>query len=131
LEIKNYASVSGRRIFIPFNILNKRKRTPPKVKDRKTEVVINTAFIDTDEVIYEVPSYFEVEHLPESVSFDSDFGSYSAKITKEENKITYVRTLKFNKDTYPAERYVDLLKFYKEIVRADKMKLVILGEDRP
>jgi predicted Zn-dependent peptidase len=39
--------------------------------------------------------------------------------------------LKFNKNTYPAERYDDLLKFYKKIVRADKMKLVILGEDRP
>ena len=131
LEIKNYASVSGKRIFIPFNILNKRKRTPPKVKNRKTEVVISIAFIDTDEIIYEVPSYFEVEHLPESVAFDSDFGSYAATVTKEGNKITYIRTMKLNKNTYPAERYGDLLKFYKKIVRADKMKMVILGEDRP
>jgi len=131
LEIKNYASVSGKRIFIPFNMLNKTKKIPPKVKDRKNEVVINMAFIDTDEIIYEVPSYYKVEHLPESVSFESDFGSYSATITKEENKITYVRTLKFNKNTYPANRYDDLLKFYKKIVKADKMKLVILGENRP
>jgi hypothetical protein len=131
LEIKNYASVSGKRIFIPLNILNKNKKTPPRVKDRKTEVVINMAFIDTDEIIYEVPSYYKVEHLPESVSFESDFGSYAAIVSKEGNQITYARTLKFNKNTYPAERYDDLLKFYKKIVRADKMKLVILGEDRP
>jgi len=131
LEIKNYASVSGKRIFIPFNILNKRKRTPPKVKNRKTEVVINIAYVDTDEVVYEVPSYFEVEHLPESVSFDSDFGSYAATVTKKGNKITYVRTMKLNKNIYPAERYVDLLKFYKKIVKADKMKMVILEKDRP
>lgn len=131
LEIKNYASVSGKRIFIPLNILNKKKRSLPKVKNRKTAVVINIASISTDEIIYEVPSHFEVEHLPESVSFDSDFGSYAATVTKEGNKITYVRTLKFNKNTYPAERYADLLKFYKKIVRADKMKMVILGEDRP
>jgi hypothetical protein len=131
LSIKNYASVSGRRIFIPFNILNKIKKTPPKVTNRKTEVVINTAYIHTDVVVYKVPSYFEVEHLPESVSFDSDFGSFAATVTKEGNKITYVRTLKFNKNIYPAERYVDLLKFYKKIVKADKMKMVILGVDRP
>lgn len=131
LEIKNYASVSGKRIFIPFNILNRRKKTPPRVKDRKTEVVINMAFIDTDEITYEVPSYYKVEHLPKSVNFESDFGSYDATVSKEGNQITYVRTLKFNKNTYPAERYDDLLKFYKKIVRADKMKLVILGEDRP
>lgn len=131
LEIKNYASVSGKRIFIPLNILNKRKRTPPKVKNRKTDVEIGIAYIDTDKIIYDVPSYFEVEHLPESVSFDSDFGSYAATVSKEGSQITYARTLKFNKNTYPAERYDDLLKFYKKIVRADKMKLVILGEDRP
>ena len=69
------------------------------------------AFIDTDEIIYEVPSYYKVEHLPESVSFESDFGSYAAIVSKEGNQITYARTLKFNKNTYPAERYDDLLKF--------------------
>ncbi|MFK8005719.1 MAG: DUF3857 domain-containing protein [Saprospiraceae bacterium] len=131
LQIKNYASVSGKRIFIPFNILNRRKKTPPKVKDRKTEVVINMAFIDTDKIIYEVPNYYDVEYLPESVSFESDFGSYAVTISKEGNQVTYVRTLKLNKNTYPAERYDDLLKFYKKIVREDKMKLVILEEDRP
>jgi hypothetical protein len=65
------------------------------------------------------------------VSFESDFGSYTATVSKDGNQITYMRTLKFNKNTYPAKRYDDLLKFYKKIVRADKMKLVILEEDRP
>ena len=78
-----------------------------------------------------MPSYFQVEHLPESVSFESDFGSYAATVSMEGNQITYLRTLKINKNTYPAKRYDDLLRFYKKIVRADKMKLVILGEDRP
>ena len=131
LEIKNYASVSGKRIFIPLNILNKKKKGLPKIKNRKTDVVINISNISSDEIIYEVPSYYKVEHLPESVNFESDFGSYAATVSKEGNQITYVRTLKFNKNTYPAERYDDLLKFYKKIVRADKMKLVIWGEDRP
>lgn len=131
LTIKNYASVSGKRIFIPFNILNKNKRTPPKIKDRKTEVVLGMAYIDKDEITYEVPGYYEVEHLPKSVSFDSDFGAYSATISKNKNKITYTRILKFNKGTYPPEKYSDLIKFYKKIVKADKMKMVILKVDKP
>ena len=131
LKIKNYASVSGKRVFIPLNILNKTKRIPPKVKDRKTDIVMGYAYIDTDEITYEVPGYFKIEHLPESVDFESDFGSYSASVTKKENKITYVRTIKMNKGTYPPERYDELLDFYKKMVRADKMKLVILEEIRP
>ena len=131
LQIKNYASVSGKRIFIPLNILNKQKTTPPKVKNRKTDVEMSIAFIDKDKIIYEVPNYYKVEHLPKSVSFNSDFGSYDVTVSKEGNQITYIRILKMNKNTYPAKRYDDLLKFYEKIVRADKMELVILREDRP
>ena len=131
MAIKNYASVSGKRIFIPFNILNKRRKTPPKIKDRKTEVVLHMAYIDKDELTYEVPSYFKIEHLPKSVSFDSDFGAYSATISMDNNKITYTRILKFNKGSYPPEKYSDLINFYKKIVKADKMKMVILEIDRP
>ena len=44
VTIRNYGSVSGKRLFVPLNILNKRKKTPPKVKDRKTDVVIDMPY---------------------------------------------------------------------------------------
>ncbi len=131
LKIKNYASVSGKRIFIPLNILNKKRRTPKKIKNRKTDVVQRTAYIDTDEITYEIPGYFKIEHLPKAVNIESDFGTYQATVTQEENKITYTRTIKIHKKTFPAERYKDLQAFYKKIVKADKMKLVVVQEDRP
>ncbi|HFC00469.1 MAG TPA: DUF3857 domain-containing protein, partial [Phaeodactylibacter sp.] len=131
LEIKNYASVSGKRIFIPFNILNKRKSTPKKIKNRKTDIVVKMAYTDVDEIVYEIPSFLKIEHIPESVSFDSDFGSYAATVTQDKNIITYTRTLKINKNTYPPERYKDFIAFYKKIVRADKMKMVTLEVERP
>lgn len=131
ITIKNYASSSGKRIFIPLNILNKRKRAPKRVKNRKTDVVLNYAFIDTDEIIYEFPKYFKVEHLPKPVSFESDFGSYQATVTQKDNIITYTRTVSMPKKTFSPERYKDLLSFYKKMVKEDKMKLVIVGKDRP
>lgn len=131
LKIKNYASVSGKRIFIPLNILNKRKKAPKKIKNRKTDVVLRMAYIDTDEVTFEIPGYFKIEHLPEAINIESDFGKYNATVTQVDNKITYTRTIKIHKKTFPAERYKDLQAFYKKIVRADKMKLVAVQEDRP
>lgn len=131
LQIKNYASVSGKRIFVPLNILNKKRRTPPKVKNRKTDVVIGMAYIDVDEITYQISGAYEVEHLPKSVSFESDFGTYSAEVTQDGNKVTYVRTMTLHKNTYPAARYEDLQKFYKKIVKADKMKVVMVKNERP
>lgn len=131
MSIKNYASITGKRIFVPLNILNKRKKAPPRVKNRKTDIVIRRGEMDTDKITYEVPASFDIEHLPKSVSIESDFGTYTADVSQEKNKITYVRTLKIHKKTFPPERYKDLLKFYKKIVRADKMKLVMVEVIRP
>lgn len=126
LKIKNYASVSGTRLFIPLNILNKWKKAPRKVRDRKTEVVLGMEYIDVDEVTYEIPDNYKIEHLPEAVDLDSDFGSYNVTVVQDDKKVTYKRTIKMNKATYAPERYKDFLKFYKKIVRADKMKLVLV-----
>ncbi|MEM6966665.1 MAG: DUF3857 domain-containing protein [Bacteroidota bacterium] len=126
LEIDNYASVSGTRIFIPLNILNKWKKAPRKVRNRKTEVVLGMEYIDTDEVIYEIPDNYKIEHFPEAISLDSDFGSYKVTVVQDDRKVIYKRTIKMNKAAYAPERYKDFLKFYKKIVRADKMKLVLV-----
>ena len=131
LKIKNYASSSGKRIFIPLNILNKIKKAPKKIKNRKTDVVQRMAYIHTDEINYEIPGYFKIEHLPKPVNIESDFGTYEATVTQTDNKIIYTRTIKIHKKTFPPERYKDLQAFYKKIAKADKMKLVVIKEDRP
>lgn len=131
LKIKNYASASGKRIFIPLNILNKKRKAPKKIRNRKSNVVQGLAFIDTDKITYEIPGYFKIEHLPEAVNIESDFGTYAVTVTQNDNLITYTRTIKIHKKTFPPERYKDLRAFYKKIVKADKMKLVVIQEDRP
>ena len=131
VTIRNYGSVSGKRLFVPLNILNKRKKTPPKVKDRKTDVVIDMPYLDSDTIVYEFSNLFTIEHLPKPTSIESDFGSYSSSIEKEGNHVTYIRTMKMFKKTFPAERYSDLINFYKKIIKADKIKMVLVKEIRP
>ena len=131
LAIRSYGSVSGKRLFVPLNILNKRKRAPRKVKDRKMDVVINTAYMNSDTIVYEFPDYFTVEHLPKPVTIESDFGTYVSSIVQDGNKVTYIRTMTMNKKTFPPERYPDLIEHYKKIIKADKVKMVMVKEIRP
>ena len=131
LTIRSYGSVSGKRMFVPLNILNKRKKAPSKVKDRKTDVVIQMAYMDSDTIVYEFPNYFTIEHLPKPVTIESDFGTYVSSIVQEGNKVTYIRTMTMNKKTFPPERYPDLIEHYKKIIKADKMKMVMVKEIRP
>ena len=131
VTIRNYGSVSGKRMFVPLNILNKKKKAPTKIKNRKTDVVLDFPYIDGDTIVYEFPNTFTIEHLPKSISFESDFGTYSTSITQEKNQVTYIRTIKMYKKTFPAERYPDLIDYYKKIIKADKVKMVMVKEIRP
>jgi len=120
VTIRNYGSVSGKRMFVPA-----------KIKNRKTEVVLDMPYMDSDTIVYEFPNTFTIEHLPKSTTLESDFGTYSTSITQEENKVTYIRTMKMYKKTFPPERYSELIDFYKKIIKADKVKMVIVKEIRP
>lgn len=131
VSIRNYGSVSGKRMFVPLNILNKRKKAPAKIKNRKTDIVIDMPYLDSDTIVYEFPSYFTIEHLPKPTSIESDFGTYTTSIKKEDNQVIYIRTMKMYKKTFPPERYPDLIDHYKKIIKADKVKMVIVKEIRP
>ena len=95
------------------------------------DVVINTAYMNSDTIVYEFPDYFTVEHLPKPVTIESDFGTYVSSIVQDGNKVTYIRTMTMNKKTFPPERYPDLIEHYKKIIKADKVKMVMVREIRP
>jgi len=128
LVARNYANVSGQRIFIPLNMLNKRKRAPKKMKDRKTNLTLTYEYVDEDKITYELPEGYHIEHLPESIDLESDFGSYKMNVIKEGNTIIYYRKVKMNKGSFPPERYNDFRSFYKKMVKYDKKKLVIVNK---
>lgn len=129
LSLNRYASISGKRIFLPLNMLNKRSSIPKKLKKRTNDVVLRYAFIDVDEIEYEIPEGYTVEYLPEDMELKTQFGTYQTTVEHSENKIQYKRTIKMNKGRFPAESYTEFRDFIKQIVKADKTKAVLLKQE--
>jgi transglutaminase-like putative cysteine protease len=125
LAIRNYASKSGDRLFIPLNLMNKDSYIPKKMKERKTDICKKREYYDCDSIQFTIPEGYTIESLPQNKSLESDFGKYEYKVTKEDNLITYVRKIEYRQFQYPAERYEDLRKYLKSVVRADKAKMVL------
>jgi len=125
LDIRNYASNSGDRLFIPLNLLNRSTYIPKKVKERRTPIYYKRAYCDMDSIHFTIPSGFTIESLPEKKTIESDFGKYSSEVIQSENKITYIRKQEYYKFTEAAERYNEFRNYKKAIVRADKAKLVL------
>ncbi|MCK4661606.1 MAG: DUF3857 domain-containing protein [Bacteroidales bacterium] len=125
LKLNKYTSITGKRMFVPLNLMNKRTYIPKKLTNRKTEILLKFAYHDTDTIIYYLPENFEVEYLPKNTGISSQFGEYSTSIKQNGNIVTYVRDLKMNKGRYPASEYEKIRNFYKNIAKADNVKLIL------
>lgn len=128
LTLNRYASVSGKRLFVTPNLMNRRSHVPEKIAERKTEVVTKSNFVDQDTVVLSIPENLYPEFLPQAVKISSKFGEYEANFQFDAGKVVYTRRLKMWKGRFPKESYNELVEFYKNVSKADNTKLVFLNK---
>jgi hypothetical protein len=128
LTLPRFASVSGKRLFLTPNLMNRSSFVPEKMEARKTNVVRKRAYTDIDTIRYHMPEGLYPEFLPEPVHFKSRFGEYKASITIDAGDIVYIRKIRIEKGEHPAETYNELVEFYKSINKADNTKIVFLNK---
>ena len=126
LQLKKYASISGNRMFIPINLMNRWTFIPTKLDERKTEILQRRGYYDIDTITYKLPEGYKIESIPDSFDIITEFGKYITHTTINDNIISYVRIMKINKGCFPASSYQEFIRFYKMIVKADKAKLILV-----
>lgn len=128
MVLRRYASVSGKRMFITPNLMNRSTRTLEKMESRKTNVVNDIGFVDLDTSIYHLPDGIYPEFIPAPVKLKSIFGEYEASFKIDQGSLVYIRRLKMSKGDYPPETYNDLVNFYKGVNKADNIRIVFLSK---
>lgn len=128
LQLNKLATVSGKRLFLTPNLMNKSSYVPEKVESRKTNVVLHTPYSDIDTVIYNIPDVIYPEFLPEPVKIKSRFGEYEASLKMDQGQVIYIRKITRKAGVFPPESYGELIDFHKAITRADNMKIVFLNK---
>ncbi|MES2734200.1 MAG: DUF3857 domain-containing protein [Bacteroidota bacterium] len=127
LTVRKCASRSGKRVFLPLNLMSAWDFVPAKNDARRTDLVLKTPSIDSDTIRYHLPEGYEVESQPENMAFQSKFGSYSASVKVDKGIVTYIRWHEMNKGQYPNTAFNEFADFCKKIAKADKMQLVLLS----
>jgi hypothetical protein len=128
LSLQRLATVSGKRLFLTPNLLNKSTDIPEKVESRKSDVELRMPFIDYDTVVYHLPDGIYPEFTPETIKHTSRFGEYEAQFKIEQNKLTYIRRMKMKDGVYPKESYNELIEFKKNVNKADNIKVVFVNK---
>ncbi|MCG8697247.1 MAG: DUF3857 domain-containing transglutaminase family protein [Bacteroidales bacterium] len=126
LQLKNYASIAGNRLFFKVNLMNRLSYVPRELEERKTDMVIKMTYEDCDTITYILPEGYKVEYPPSNENITSEFGEYSSEIKLEENKLIYIRSYKSFRGRWPSGKYNDYRDFKTKVVKADKAQVVLV-----
>ena len=128
VSIPRLGKPNGKRVFLQPNLLNKSSYIPKKYEERKTDLVLDFQGIDEDKIVYQIPEHLHPEYLPEPVTIESEFGTYSSSTNFENGKLTYVRRMEYNKGRFDKSLYEEYREYRKKVVRADKAKVVFVDK---
>lgn len=126
ITVDAYATVSGKRLFITPNILNRGGRKLDADPGRTADLVFTSAWRDEDDYVIEIPEGYHVEAAPRTVSLSTEFGTYTSSARLDGNKIVYHRVRQQFAGRFPAKDLSTLITFYESIAQADKDRMVLV-----
>ena len=126
----NYASVSGKRLFLVPNIFSKFSTRLDASEERKYDIQLKDESTQIDSVEITIPAGYRLEALSPDSKFDNTFGKYLTTLKIDNNKVMYTRHLELYGGLYPAKDWAGLSKFYDQVYKADRSRIVLVKNDQ-
>ncbi len=128
LEVRDFASTTSKRLFVPVNKLNQWKVYIPDEEYRTTALQLPYKFIEIDSTIFEFPKGYVIEALPESQQIEYSFGTFSLSLTRREEKVIMKRELVIVQQEIEKNEYENFKTFFTTVNKADQAQFVIVKE---
>ncbi|MDB5207426.1 MAG: hypothetical protein JWR72_2501 [Flavisolibacter sp.] len=129
IAVANYATVSGRRLFIVPNVMTRSGQRFTVVEGRTADYVFDYPYRDMDSIEILIPAGYNLEAVQPDVALKTKFGSYSSKVKLEGDKIIYYRSIEQWSGRYPATDGTAIADFYSTIYKADRSRVVLVKKE--
>lgn len=126
ISVSNYATITGKRLFIVPNIMTRHGRRLTPNEERKYGVELDVEYRDTDSIEIVIPAGYTAESVPADVVLETKFGRYRSTVRIEGTRILYFRNMEHFAGKFPANEYAELVKFYEAMYKADRARLVLV-----
>lgn len=129
IEVRNYATITGKRLFIMPNIMTRTRRKLAANAERKFDIELGFAYRDIDSVEINIPAGYSPEAMPKDVAIATKFGRYESRVKLTGTKLFYYRSIEHFSGRFPAADYPELVKFYETMYKADRNKVVLVKNE--
>jgi len=110
--------------------MERRSYVPEVLTEKLSPQRFYYPYIDFDSVTYTIPKDYNVESLPTEVSLKSSFGSFVESVSNSDGKVFFIRRLEVDTYEIPANNYNEYQKFFSEVVKADRAKVVLITDEK-
>jgi hypothetical protein len=126
LSAINYGVISANKMIFPVDAFNQSSGNVKRIRNRKNPFQIQRGYLDTDEIEINLPTGFTIEFLPANFELKGKYGEYKTEIIKKENnKLTYKRSMFLNKGKYSNKEYDEYRLFMEQVSRNDNAKIIL------
>ena len=128
IYVSDYATVSGKRLFVYPNLLN-RSSTRISDEERVYDFVFDYEYRDVDTVEFDVPDGYSLEAVPKDVSLKTKYGVYTSTVKFANNKLYFLRVREQYAGRFPANEKEEITSYFETIYKNDRSKVVFVKKD--
>lgn len=127
VSAESYATISANKMIFVVDAFNQSGGNVKRIRNRKNPFQIQRGYLDSDEIEINLPAGFSIEFLPAPYELKGKFGEYKTEIIKKENnKLTYKRSMFLNKGKYSNKEYDEYRLFMEQVAKNDNAKIVLI-----
>jgi hypothetical protein len=126
ISVKDYAQVTGKRIFINPNIISRSEVKLSEDNDRRLDVNFKDEYRYVDTIQISIPPGYEMESKSTDMVLKSRYGKYENRLVVAGDKIIYYREQVQYSGRFSANEYRDVVKFYNEMYEGDHKSIVLV-----
>lgn len=128
IKVNNFASVSGKRLFINPNVLSVSSFKIKDVTNRKFDFDIKLSYTDIDSVVIDIPAGYKPESVPKDVDISLSSAQYRSSIRLDQGKIIYTRFYTQSATRIPVSKAAELADFFDKKYKADRSRIVFVKD---
>ena len=127
MDLSKFGSKSGKRLFIPINPVRPFHNPFPVDEKRQLDIYYDSRKIEHNTITFIIPEGYEVEHVPATKNWNSEYGIFEMEAAVHGKTITITRKHQHLMFDAPAQDYSEVRAFFKKIEKADRSKIVLVA----